>query len=467
MSNYVPGVPWNVNTSGTGPDAARAIATEKAAAQAQVKSIEAQIAKERADLKTQQNNLALKEAEIVEYKKSQTPKLKPEGPGTPNLGQQAVINTFEVAKGKIQEKIVAINSKLRTLDNRLKAFKNQLAAVISAEGGNESYDNETTTLISSADADKLIYQYNLPMLKSAYLNPFGPQGTALIDRKLIGAPINDFNNARLAWKGVTPSRGTIQMSRLYAENANYSTSVAKGRAKNDTPYGFRFLYNPTEVSMAWGIVDAFSPEYAQSGANGMSGVAVGLMKGTIAFSLLLNRIGDMNVLQDDGSYANYFFENDPGANPNVYSQILYPAVGTQVVPVIPVPVIPSEANGNPWGLPQDPSLEERAAIAKRGTMYDIEYLFRAMGGYYADYESGLNGKTADRGWLQPIPMELHLGAGLRYLVRVSSLDLKHMMFNERMVPTLTTVNVTCTRYYDSPDAFTDPTAYSPETTPTS
>jgi len=130
MSNYVPGVPWNVNTSGTGPDAARAIATEKAAAQAQVKSIEAQIAKERADLKTQQNNLALKEAEIVEYKKSQTPKLKPEGPGTPNLGQQAVINTFEVAKGKIQEKIVAINSKLRTLDNRLKAFKNQLAAVI-------------------------------------------------------------------------------------------------------------------------------------------------------------------------------------------------------------------------------------------------------------------------------------------------------------------------------------------------
>jgi hypothetical protein len=72
-----------------------------------------------------------------------------------------------------------------------------------------------------------------------------------------------------------------------------------------------------------------------------------------------------------------------------------------------------------------------------------------MNGFYADYQSGLNGITADKGWLQPIPMELHLGAGLRYLVRVSSLDLKHMMFNERMVPILTTVNIVCTRYYDT------------------
>jgi hypothetical protein len=186
------------------------------------------------------------------------------------------------------------------------------------------------------------------------------------------------------------------------------------------------------------------------------------MKGTIAFSLLLNRVSDLNILTEDGSYQSGASGNDMDYNPNSYSQILYPAVGTQVVPVLePISI------NSPYGLPEEPSLEERATIWKRGTMYDLEYMFRAMGGYYADYESGLNGRTADRGWLQPIPMELHLGTGLKYLVRVSSLDLKHMMFNERMVPTLTTLNVTCTRYYDSPDAFTDPTAYSPETTPKS
>jgi hypothetical protein len=164
------------------------------------------------------------------------------------------------------------------------------------------------------------------------------------------------------------------------------------------------------------------------------------------------------MLTEDGSYQSGMSGNDMEYDFYSYSQILYPAVGTQVVPVVPTPPLNS-----PYGLPEEPSFEERATIWKRGTMYDIEYLFRAMGGYYADYESGLNGKTADRGWLQPIPMELHLGSGLRYLIRVSSLDLKHMMFNERMVPTLTTVNVVCTRYYDSPDAFTlGDDAYSPE-----
>jgi hypothetical protein len=193
--------------------------------------------------------------------------------------------------------------------------------------------------------------------------------------------------------------------------------------------------------MAWGIVDAFSPEYAQSGANGMSGVAVGLMKGTIAFTLLLNRINDMNVLDKNGIKATI----DPISIPDD----LDPAQRNQFYNEMYRKI-------NPY--PTTVSVEDQKNIWKRGTMYDIEYLFRAMGGYYADYKSGLNGTTADRGWLQPIPMELHLGTGLRYLVRVSSLDLKHMMFNERMVPTLTTVNVVCTRYYDSPDAFKDPTS---------
>ena len=409
-------------------------------------------------IKTAENNAAIKQAAIVTYKKAQNPKLKPEGPGTPNATQAQAIAKLEAEKAAYMAKATAAKAKLLTLTNDLKVLKADATKFTA-----ENFPNLVPpVIVTSAEADKLIYQYNLPMLKSAYLNPFGPQGESVIDRKLIGAPINDFNNARLAWKGVTPSRGTIQMSRIFAANAKAPAKPAKGQKKNDTPYGFRFLYNPTEVSMAWGIVDAFSPEYAQSGENGMSGVAVGLMKGTIAFSLLLNRIGDLSILQEDGSYQPGASGMDQVFDPHAYSQIRYPVVGTQVVPVLPAPELNS-----PYGLPEEPAFEERAMIWKRGTMYDIEYLFRAMGGYYADYTSGLNGKTADRGWLQPIPMELHLGTGLRYLVRVSSLDLKHMMFNERMVPTLTTVNVTCTRYYDSPEAFKDPNsigadAYRPE-----
>lgn len=443
MSNYTPGVPGG----------AAAVAYNKMKAEGRQKRLDAiktsqeQIGKARLTLKIAQKKASLKQAEIVAYKKAQNPKLAPEGPGTPNATQTQALKKLELEKQAFRNQAIALNSNITTLTNLIKTYKTELTEIYTTPTATPA--SPPPVIITSADADKLTYEYNAPMLKSAYLNPFGPQGDSVIDRKLIGAPINDFTNARLAWKGVTPARGTIQMSKIFAANA-WKGKPPKGTTKNETPYGFRFLYNPTDVSMAWGIVDAFSPEYAQSGANGMSGVAVGLMKGTIAFTLLLNRISDMNVLDAKGLRATVDTSLIPeGLDPAQRNQF-YDNLYKQV---------------NPY--PTTVSIEDQRNIWKRGTMYDIEYLFRAMGGYYADYKSGLNGITADRGWLQPIPMELHLGTGLRYLVRVSSLDLKHMLFNERMVPTLTTVNVVCTRYYDSPDAFKDPNsvgqdAYRPE-----
>jgi hypothetical protein len=435
MSNYTPGVPGGLfglfkKIDDSFKASGLTVRTTR------VKDTEAAIAKEKLALKTAQNNAAIKEAAIVAYKKAQNPKLKPEGPGTPTAAQQTALNILVAEKTVFLNNAIAAKSKIATLENDLKKLKADLTTYNKQLAPK---DEKPPVIVSSGDADKLVYEYNAPMLTSAYLNPFGPQAGSLTDKNLIGAPVNDFTNARLAWKGVTPARGTIQMSKIFA--ANWKGKPPKGIKRNETPYGFRFLYNPTDVSMAWGIVDAFSPEYAQSGANGMSGVAVGLMKGTIAFTLLLNRINDMNVLDKNGIKATI----DPISIPDD----LDPAQRNQFYNEMYRKI-------NPY--PTTVSVEDQKNIWKRGTMYDIEYLFRAMGGYYADYKSGLNGTTADRGWLQPIPMELHLGTGLRYLVRVSSLDLKHMMFNERMVPTLTTVNVVCTRYYDSPDAFKDPTS---------
>ena len=457
MSNYTPGAP----TSGI-LGFLQGIDTKLKAGglfkiQSVLKETQAEIDTQTTKLKVAEGLAALKQAEIIAYKKAQTPKLKPEGSGTPNATQAQYLATLESQKAVQTKFIATTKAKIATLKNALKAYKQDLAKLTKPTG----VVVETSDTSGAGDADKLIYEYNLPMLKAAYLNPFGPQGNSLVDKALIGAPINEFTNARLAWKGVKPSRGTLQMSRVFAANALAKPKkLAKGQKRNEQPYGFRFLYNPTDISMAWGIVDAFSPEYVQSNSAGMSGMAIGLMKGTISFSLLLNRISDVNMLQEDGSYHAGMSGNDMDYDFYSYSQVRYPAVGTQVVPVVPTPPLNS-----PYGLPEEPSFEERATIWKKGTMYDIEYLFRAMGGFYSDYESGLNGQTADRGWLQPIPMELHLGSGLRYLVRVSSLDLKHMMFNERMVPTLTTVNIVCTRYYDSPDAFKDPTVFSPEKKP--
>lgn len=404
------------------------------------------------------NDNAIKDnqALLIDYCKSFTPYLKPYGPTNPSTGQAKTILAYSKEIDTITAQKKTVTDKYKKASEQIKSIKsdiNKLTHLSSAHvtpkvlsnNNNNNTSNNTDGLVPppQPNAEEVTYQYNAPMIKTAYLNPFSPQGNSVIDKKSMSSPT--FQNAKNAWKDAVPSRGTIQVSKVFAAS-QYLQAPKKtnGMKKSEQPCGFRFLYNPTDVSMAWGIVDAFSPEYAQSKDNAMTGVAVGLMKGTISFSLLLNRIDDMNYLNKQGLLTSVNTSTIPDGLDPAQRNSLYNS---------------AYASSNPY--PATVSIEDQQSIYKRGTMYDLEYLFRAMGGPWAQYESGLNGLTADKGWLQPIPMELHLGAGLRYLIRVSSLDVKHIMFNERMVPTLTTVNVLCTRYYDSPDAF-DSTYFAPE-----
>ena len=254
------------------------------------------------------------------------------------------------------------------------------------------------------------------MVKHAYTQRGVQVASAGFD-KLITNP-GSYDDAAKAWGTNAGAKGTIQMSRFFADAANKTnkpTNKNTSQKFDDKLYGFKFLYNPTSINMAWGIVEQFSPQFEASGSDKANVLSVGLMKSAITFSLMLNRIGDMALLDKTGIKS------------NVNSQNPYPSTVS----------------------PEDAKL-----IYKRGTMYDLEYLFRSTGGYSSQYKSQMmHDYTADKGWLNPIPVELHLGDGLRYLVRVSSLDVNHIIFNERMVPLLTSVNITCTRYFDGPEMF--------------
>jgi hypothetical protein len=161
--------------------------------------------------------------------------------------------------------------------------------------------------------------------------------------------------------------------------------------------------------MSWGIATGVNWEVVQSGQDKSSPISLGLLNSTIAFSVLLNRTNDMSYLDENGLVADV---KDP----------------------YPFTVKP----------------EDLKEIYKRGTMYDMEYLFKTIMGLNATYDSGLNGRSADAGWLNGLPVELHLGDGLRYLVRIGTLEINHMIFNDRMVPILSSVNMTCHRFYDTP-----------------
>ena len=274
------------------------------------------------------------------------------------------------------------------------------------------------------------YQYNAPLLKNALHNPLGPQASSLDN---VSINQGNYTDARQAWTGVTPGRGTFQMDKKFVVEQLDGLNRSNSKQVDDQLYGFKFLYNPTSVTMGWGIQGAVNPEYQASGKDEAIPISAGLFSSQIQFSIILNRIEDMNYLDKLGyvsaqqkKITNPPSELDPAQRSRIYSA--------------------NVIGNSPYG--ENVSIEEQREIYNKGTMYDLEYLFKTINGPHATFKSELNGTTADRGYMRMSILELHLGANLRYRVRISDLGINHTMFNNRMIPILSTVNFTCHRFID-------------------
>jgi hypothetical protein len=134
----------------------------------------------------------------------------------------------------------------------------------------------------------------------------------------------------------------------------------------------------------------------------------------LQFDLYLNRIEDMNYVRADGSLRNNLGKDFNATD--IYSESV--------------------------------STDDIKEIYNKGTMYDLEYLFKSVHGDWGSYKSALRGQTADIGWLNGVAVEFHLGSNMRYLCRINSVAVNHAIFNERMVPTLTTLHISASRFYD-------------------
>ena len=274
------------------------------------------------------------------------------------------------------------------------------------------------------------YRYNAPLLKNALHNPLGPQASSLDN---VSINQGNYTDARQAWTGVTPGRGTFQMDKKFVVEQLDGLNRSNSKQVDDQLYGFKFLYNPTSVTMGWGIQGAVNPEYEASGKDEAIPISAGLFSSQIQFSIILNRIEDMNYLDKLGYVSEQQKRNitppsdlDPAQRNRIYA--------ANVI-----------AN-SPYG--ENVSIDDQRSIYNKGTMYDIEYLFKTINGPHATFKSELNGTTADRGYMRMSILELHLGANLRYRVRISDLGINHTMFNHRMIPILSTVNFTCHRFID-------------------
>jgi hypothetical protein len=256
------------------------------------------------------------------------------------------------------------------------------------------------------------YIYNAPMIKFAYFNANGPAITSLANKSANPVAVTD---ALKGFQAAIPTRGAIQMSSETAFWMAKEKAPLGGTYKGLDPYGFRFHYNPNQITQTYGGLGGKSQELAMSGLDQLNPVTPLDTQTTFSFTIYLNRIEDMNfrykVSDTNGS-------DKPYRSTDLYNETV--------------------------------SDKELKAIWNKGTMYDVEHLFKAVHGGQGIYKSTLRGETADIGWLNGIAVEFHLGKGLRYLGRISGFSINHILFTEQMIPTLSTINISVQRFYDFP-----------------
>ena len=190
--------------------------------------------------------------------------------------------------------------------------------------------------------------------------------------------------------------------------------------KNKKQYAFQFLYNPGSVDMTFMGTPDIDVGYEISGSDQFSLIGgLGITQSTITFDLVINRMFDMKYYESSTQHLKEPFKTNPS--------LVYKG--------------------------KTPTTAEQQLIYRRGTMYDVDYLLRTLLGYAGPTTLRFDASgagTADIGYLGAMPVELHLGQNLRYLGIVNGLSVRHVIFNERMVPLFSTLHVQFNRIPDFP-----------------
>lgn len=275
--------------------------------------------------------------------------------------------------------------------------------------------------------------YNVGSVKEAY---FAPEKKVLntktddpddtIQRHILmsaygNTPKRDIKKAMDLWKTSTNHKGMIATwtptTSQGVTNPPGATNVASDQITQDTnKYAFQFQYNPGQITMAYKGSPAIDVSMYTSGTEDYAPWTGSQYGGTINFELVINRMFDMKYYDKTGKLI----------KKGVY------------------------VNRDPYGTADKAKVKqlfnEQKTIYDRGTMYDVEFFLRTVMGFTMPTQ--FRGTTADVGWVGAMPVELHLGVGMRYWVTIEGFTVNHVIFNERMVPTFSTVNITANRIPD-------------------
>ena len=211
-------------------------------------------------------------------------------------------------------------------------------------------------------------------------------------------------------------RGRIFQDLNSAAVLNTVNATGKPSPANEAKqWGFKFMYNPTTISYNTAANNSIDWTLGSKDS-------AALLSGnqTVTIQLYLNRIIDLSYLN---AVYGYGYLNSLG--------------GTQISVTAA------------YGRNLQP--DEYKGIMSRGTEYDLEFLYRCLTGNPLTNNPLLNSDfkdsgSADIGYITGIPLWMYLSDNLRYFGSVASIGVNHVIFNTEMVPMLSVVDISFSRY---------------------
>jgi hypothetical protein len=264
------------------------------------------------------------------------------------------------------------------------------------------------------------HDWSLPVIPET-MDPF--DGTLRTNSNRNRTPrFHQYRRGRLwFWCGVedinaVADDGTVTTFGAVADAKNKKTGEALANTALNN-YGFQFLWNPTTISSSVMRNMEITPSHADR-LKSVAGAFPG--QETVSFNIVLDRVNDFACLKGavaqrgdltNASLSRYYNTGYPGS-----TKI---SIGQKITD-----------------------------LQKRGTMADLEYLFKAINGGSSsegEWSTLLNKKTANIGFLMPTLLGLVLGPdvteSLSYVGWLTGITMQHEMFTQDMIPLRTTVSL--------------------------
>jgi hypothetical protein len=217
----------------------------------------------------------------------------------------------------------------------------------------------------------------------------------------------------LSLYGTRMERGRIFQDKVTAKVMNTTKLSVVSKKADVLQWGYEFMYNPETID--YQTTDGSGIDWTY-GSKDKAVVLSGSQ--TFSFELLINRIPDMGFLK------NVVTPDSWGSNTL------------------------SVAGAYGRGLED----EEIQGILRRGTEYDIEFLYRVLTGDPMPNSLLLapgyakTALTADIGYITKVPVWLFLHNNMRLFGSIASISVRHRIFDQNMVPMLSRMSVSFTRY---------------------